>query len=265
MKKIMFGIAAAIAVSALATDVQSSNVVGFNTQGWMNRGTYYMMGMQFETTAGADVKLNDIDFGDMTGPAYDAGNQFLLTAPQVQLAFPNREGVTDYYFLSDGNETYDGPGWVDSAGNNANPDVSAALGFWYRDTTSTKPSFTTAGQVVPDSPFEKTYNASWRMLVSPFPIDTKLSDIDFGDIDSSAPAYDAGNAFLSTATAIQVPFANREGFTDYYYLSDGNATYDGPGWVDSAGNNVDITNVVIPAGRGCWFKGNKALTVTFTK
>ena len=263
MKKLMFTAAVAAAGGLMA--IESANTVGYTTQAWMNKGTYYMMGMQFETTTGGSVKLSEIDFGDMTGPAYDSGNEFLLTAPQIQLAFANTEGVTDYYFLSDGNATYTGPGWVDSLGNHADPDVSTALGFWYRNTTSTAPSFTTAGQVVPDSPFEKTFNASWRMLVSPFPVDTKLSDIDFGDINSTAPAYDAGNQFMSTATAIQVPFANSEGFTDYYYLSDGNATYDGPGWVDSLGNNVDITKVVIPAGRGCWFKGNKALTVTFTK
>ena len=265
MKKLMFAAAVAAGLAAFGDGIESANTVGYNTLGWMSQGEYYMMGMQFESTVGNSIKLSEIDFGDMTGPAWDAGNQFLITAPQVQLAFPNREGVTDYYFLSDGNATYDGPGWVDSAGNHQDPDVSAALGFWYRNTTSVAPKLTMAGQVVSDSPVEKTYNADWRMLVNPFPVDTKLSDIDFGDINSTAPAYDSGNQFLSTATAIQVPFASREGFTDYYYLSDGNATYDGPGWVDSAGNNVDITKVVIPAGRGCWFKGNQALTVTFTK
>ena len=103
------------------------------------------------------------------------------------------------------------------------------------------------------------------MLVSPFPKATKLSEINFGDIASTAPAWDAGGEFLRTATQIQVPFSDREGFTDYYFLSDGNATYDGPGWVDSLGNNVDISTIEIPVGRGCWFCGNKALTVTFTK
>ena len=263
MKKLMFTAAVAAACGLMA--IESANTVGYNTQSWMNKGTYYMMGMQFETVTSGAVKLNDIDFGDMTGPLYDSGNAFLLTAPQIQLAFPDREGNTAYYYLADGNATYDGPGWTDENGNNQNPDVSAALGFWYRNTTSDAPSFTTAGQVVPDSPFEKTFNASWRMLVSPFPVDTKLSDIGFDGIAASAPYYDSANAFHSTATAVQIPFADREGFMTYYYLADGNATYDGPGWADENGNNVDTTTLVIPAGRGCWFKPATSMTVTFTK
>ena len=263
MKKLMFTAAVAAAGGLMA--IESANTVGYTTQAWMNKGTYYMMGMQFETTTGGSVKLNDIDFGDMTGPLYDSANQFRASAPQVQLAFPNSEGTTTYYLLADGNETFDGPGWTDQNGNPANPDVSAALGFWYRNTTSTAPSFTTAGQVVPDSPFEKTYNASWRMLVNPFPVDTKLSDIDFGEILSTAPVYDSANGFRSTATAIQVPFANSEGFTTYYFLKDGDENFTDPGWTDQNGNPVDEDTIVIPAGRGAWFKGNQALTLTFTK
>ena len=263
MKKLMFTAAVAAAGGLMA--IESANTVGYTTQAWMNKGTYYMMGMQFETTTGGSVKLNDIDFGDMTGPLYDTGNQFRTTAPQVQLAFADSEGVTAYYFLADGNATYDGPGWTDLNGTAANPDVSAALGFWYRNTTSTAPSFTTAGQVVPDSPFEKTFNASWRMLVNPFPVETKLSDIGFDGIAASAPYYDGANAFRNTATAVQIPFADSEGFTTYYYLADGDATYTGPGWTDLNGTSVDPKTIVIPAGRGCWFKPATAMTVTFTK
>ena len=263
MKKLMFTAAVAAAGGLMA--IESANTVGYTTQAWMNKGTYYMMGMQFETTTGGSVKLSEIDFGGMTGPLYDSNDEFLTTAPQIQLAFANSEGTTAYYLLADGNETYDGPGWTDKFGNPANPDVSAALGFWYRNTTSTAPSFTTAGQVVPDSPFEKTFNASWRMLVNPFPVETKLSDIGFDGIAASAPRYDDADAFLNTATAVQVPFANSEGFTSYYFLADGNATYDGPGWTDKFGNNVDPESIVIPAGRGCWFRPATTMTVTFTK
>ena len=263
MKKLMFTAAVAAAGGLMA--IESANTVGYTTQSWMSKGEYYMMGMQFETTTGGSVKLNNIDFGDMTGPLYDSGNQFRATAPQVQLAFPDREGTTTYFYLADGNATFDGPGWTDNVGNPVNPDVSAALGFWYRNTTSTAPSFTTAGQVVPDSPFEKTFHADWRMLVNPFPVDTKLSDIDFGDVVSTSPVYDSANGFRSTATAIQIPFADREGFTTYYFLKDGDENFTDPGWTDNVGNPVDETKIVIPAGRGAWFKGNKALTLTFTK
>ena len=265
MKKLMFAAAVAAGLAAFGEGIESANTVGYTTQGWMAQGEYYMMGMQFETTAGASIKLNDIDFGDMTGPYYDSANAFRATAPQIQLAFPDREGVTAYYYLADGAANFTDPGWVDNVGNPVDPDVSAALGFWYRNTTSAAPSFTMAGQVIPDSPFEKTYNADWRMLVSPFPVDTKLSDIGFDGIASDAPYYDSANAFRNTATAIQVPFANREGFTTYYFLKDGAENFTDPGWVDNVGNPIDESTIVIPAGRGCWFKPTKEMTVTFTR
>ena len=264
MKKLMFA-AATVAALVGMSDIESENIVGYQTQSWMNKGTYYMMGMQFETTAGASIKLNDIDFGGMTGPYFDDDGAFVATAPQVQLAFANSEGTTSYYYLADGNETMDGPGWTDNGGNPANPDVSVALGFWYRNTTSTAPSFTTAGQVVPDSPWEKDLDAHFRMLVSPFPTATTLADINFGKIAETAPYYDDDGNFVATATQIQVPFVSSEGFTTYFYLADGNETMDGPGWTDNGGNPVDASSIIIPAGRGCWFKGNAPLTVTFTK
>ena len=231
-------------------DVTSANIVGYQNNDWLGT-TFYMMGMQFEKTDGKPVKLSEINFGNMVGPKYDDDFSFTKTAPQIQISMANSETFhPTYYFLADGAPDFTNPGWTDAVGNPISDDivVDAGIGFWFRDPVSDKPTFKPAGQVMPDSPWSKTFSkVDYFMLVNPFPMDTALSDISFSDLEKSAPYYSDDDAWLNTATQLQVPFANREGFTAYYFLADGNETYDGPGWVDQGGNNVDITKIVIPA------------------
>lgn len=229
----------------------------------MGQGVYYMMGGQFETVAGADLKLSEIAFGfDMTQvPTVDRKGAFKTTAPQVQIAFSDREGYTAYYFAKTTAQP-DGT-WVTGGGAVSDPTIGAGIGFWYRDQSATAPNFTIAGQVVPDSPWEKTFGNVYRMLVCPFPKDVKLSEITFDGIADGIPTVDRKGAFKATATQIQVPFADREGFTTYYFA----ATTAQPAgtWVTGGGAVADPTTITIPAGRGCWFKPAKEMTVTFTK
>lgn len=262
MKKVMFGLAAAAAISAFAA-IESANTVGYHTQDWMNQGDYYMMGGQFETTAGADVKLSEIDFGINLEnvPTADRQGRFRTTAPQVQIAFADREGYTAYYFAK--TTTALNGTWVTAGGAASDPTIGAGIGFWYRDQSATQPSFTFAGQVVPDSPWEKTFDANYRMLVCPFPKAVTLAEIDFEDIAVDAPAADRQGRFKATATQIQVPFADREGFTTYYFAT--TTTKPEGTWVTAGGAVANAAEITIPAGRGCWFKPAKEMTVTFTK
>ena len=240
-----------------------SYVVGYQTQDWMNQGDYYMMGGQFETVAGADLKLSEITFAfDMTQvPTVDRKGAFKTTAPQVQIAFSDREGYTAYYFAKTTAQP-DGT-WVTGGGAVSDPTIGAGIGFWYRDQSASSPSFTFAGQVVPDSPWEKTFDANYRMLVCPFPKAVTLSEIGFDGLADDIPTVDRKGLFKATATQIQVPFADREGFTTYYFA----ATTAQPAgtWVTAGGAVADATTITIPAGRGCWFKPAKEMTVTFTK
>ncbi len=261
MKKVMFGLAAAAAISAFA--IESANTVGYTTQDFMAKGSYYMMGAQFETTAGTALKLSDLDFGDLSGvPAFDDALNFTRTAPQVQIAEADREGFQSYYYIADGAPNLTDPGWVDATGNPADPTVAAGIGFWFYNPISNNPDLTTAGAVVGDAAVEKTFDNSYRVLVNPYPSAVKLSEIDFGAIATGAPYFDDALAFVNTATQIQVPSATGEGFSSYFFIADGAANLTDPGWVDATGNPADPE---IPVGRGCWFKSAaSSLTVTFT-
>ena len=262
----------------------SSQTVGFTTEAWMP-ADFVMMGGQFENTDGSAVKLSQINFGkDFTGPEYgdgpDAEGSFIKTAPQVQLAFRDSEGTVAYYFLCDGKVVDEeqgifAPGWVDADGNEADPDVELALGFWFKDAFNKARFLQNKGQVMEENTFEKDFNIEFRMLVSPYPKATKLSEITFVDIEQDATEYGDGESFVKTATQIQIPFADSEGFTSYYFLADGKVVDEeqgifAPGWVDADGNEVDPDELVIPPTRGCWFRPCKdfkadKMTVVFTK
>ena len=248
------------------------NAVGYENLNWM-AADYYMMGAQFENTSGGDLHLEDIDFGDLatTAPYFDYDGEYKKTAVQVQIANADSEGAHSFYFIADGN--YDEssgigtPAWVDEDGFYANPTVAAGIGYWFRDQLSAQPKVQTAGQIVPDSPWEKTFDTHYRFLVNPFPVAWDLESVDFGEIEQDAPYFDYEDAYKNTATQIQVPNANKEGFLTYYFLADGNWDDDKgvgtPGWVDGAGV---YANPTVPMGRGCWFRplpAGKGLTVNF--
>ena len=230
----------------------------------MAKSTYYMMGAQFETVGCKALKLSDINFGPMANaPYFDENGDFAQTAPEVRIAFANREGFTTYYYLADGAENMIDPGWVDVGGNPADPTIAPGIGFWYRNTADEAPVMTISGAVVGDAVTEKTFDVTYRVLVNPYPVAKKLSDINFGKIATGASYFDQDGNFTKTATEIRIPFADSEGFTTYYYLADGAENMVDPGWVDALGNPADPK---IPVGRGCWFKPADAtgsLTVTF--
>ena len=268
MKKLMIAASAALCATVGFSDVTSANVVGYHNQDWMP-ASFVMMGGQFEGVDGSSIKLSQINFGEnFDGPYYgDGPEDYIPTAPQVQVAFADREGNTKYYFVHDAipvdpdaEETDYLPGWLDKFGDPADPDVLLGLGYWYCDAFNATRAVNNAGGVLLDSPWDKDFNRTFRMLVCPYPKAVKLSEITFVDIDNNATYYQGGpDDFIPTATQIQIPFANREGFTKYYYLADGIPLDDsddpefGPGWVDKFGDPVDADEIVIPAGRGCWF------------
>ena len=264
MKKLMFAAAVAAGLVAFGDGIESQNTVGYTTQDFMAKSTYYMMGSQFEATSGGSLKLSDFDFGPLTGaPYYDDNQAFKLTAPTVQIANADREGFATYYYLADGAANMVDPGWVDAGGNAADPTIAAGLGFWFYNNISDNPVLTSSGQVLGDAAVEKTFDDSYRTLVNPYPTAVKLSEITFENIAAQSPYYDDEQAFKSTAPSIQIPNADREGFATYYYLKDGAANMIDPGWVDAGGNAADPS---IPVGRGCWFKQSAAsMTVTFTR
>ena len=220
--------------------------------------TFYMMGGQFEKTDGDVLLLSEIVFNadPATAPEVDRKGDYKKTALQVQIAYATSEGNEPYYFAKIAKTGR--IGWVDKAGQAADPTVDAGIGFWYRDPTTEKPAFTFSGQVIPDSPWEKMFATStYYMLVNPFQFPYAIDDttaLIISNLDDIVPEVDRKGEYKKTATQIQVPYDGDEGFEDYYYAKI--AKTGRIGWVDKAGQAVE--NITVPAGRGCWFRPAKA-------
>ena len=240
--------------------------------------TYVMMGGAFENVNGTGIKLKDINFGsDFAGPEWDEDSSvWNKVAPQIQLANLESEGTVWYYYLDgavdDGKGGYKA-GWVDENGDEpeSDPIVEPGLGFWYRDYYNKNREFNNCGQIVPDSPWEKTFNVTYRMLVCPFPIDVSLKDINFINLEKNIPEWDEDGDFKKTATQVQVPNRTTEGFLSYFYVDHGVEDPKNPGeyiagWVNEDGDTPEDSDLVIPAGRGAWFRplvGGDPMTVEF--
>ena len=130
MKKIMFGLAAAIAMVA-AADIESSNIVGYTTQN-ADKGKFIIVGTGFEAVKGGTA-INEVLSG-VQGVDFDEDGAFMDTAAQVQI--PNGVGYDTYYFLNDGwydDGTAEGAtkaGWSDSMGNIVDAVIPVGQGFW---------------------------------------------------------------------------------------------------------------------------------------
>ena len=287
MKKIMFGLAAAIAMVA-AADIVSANVVGYQNKA-LDAGKFYILGVQFEGMDGT-MDINKLVTG-VTGVDYDEDGAFVATAPQVQV--PKAGGGYDlYYYLNNGyyvdanGNDAEKPGWCDEVGTIAGNAAAGALvsgvltpgvSAWVK-TLGTSEEFTQAGQVAGDATAVVTAPANFALRANIFPIAFNLNDsskVTFSGL--KGVDYDEDGAFVATAPQIQVPKAGG-GYDLYYYLNNGYyVDADGndaekPGWCDEVGTiagNVAAGALVsgdVPAGQGFWTKGvGGEFTMTFKK
>jgi len=283
MKKLMFGMAAALALCGMA--IESSNIVGYQTKA-VEAGKFYILGVQFEGV-GVEADVNKIVSG-FTGGSLLEDDDFTKTAPQIQI--PNARGTYDvYYYLKDGwydNGTEDGdfkPGWCDLNGVIAGDAEStltglleAGVAMWVKDVQAAE-SFQTAGQVPSDDRIEVTAPANFSLRANAFPQAFNLNDetqVEYSGL-TAGDLLDEDTDFTKVASQIQVP--NAKGTYDvYYYLSNGwynNGTEDGdfkPGWCDLngviAGDAESTLTGEVSAGQGFWTKGVAApFTISFKK
>ncbi len=292
MKKVMFGLAAAAAISAFA--IESANTVGYNAKA-VEAAKFAILGVQFEATDGT-TDINKIISG-VTGVSQDElGENFVASAPHIQV--PNGVGYDLYYYLTDGyyatGEIEDGedvyaqkPGWCDFNGiiaGDAAADADGVLipgvAIWIKDPNLAE-SFLQAGQVPSDSTLQISVPATFALRANAFPIEFNLNDtskVTFSGL-TGVSQDELGEDFVLSAPHIQVP--NGVGYDLYYYLTDGyyatGEIEDGeevyaqkPGWCDFngiiAGDAAADATGIVPAGAGFWAKGvGSTFSITFTK
>ena len=241
MKKIMFGLAAAAAISALATsEIESSNTVGYITQS-LGEGEYVH-------TVGVSFKACGVASGDYTVETqiFSVG---AAAGDMVYIFDPNNWDLSSYTFNGfDGNTSL---GWF-YAGADGTLDTVASFDVQKGEVVYFQPAdmvtdATVSGEVEAGTSASVTFDLSGGdfvfPLVNPFPVATTLGDLEtFAAAGDMVYAFDAQNWDLASYTF--------NGF-------DGNVSQ---GWFYAG---ADGTMVILPAGQGAFFQ--PGVTCTWTK
>ena len=135
MKKVMFGLAAAAAISAFATGIESANTVGYTAKE-VTAGKYYLIGTQFDKAGGdsaGSIDMNDLIklSSTITAGLYDDD---FATAPKISV-MNAAGGYESYYYISDGTDENDDElginAWCDGGGYELDgTQIDAGAAFW---------------------------------------------------------------------------------------------------------------------------------------
>jgi len=268
MKKIMFGLAAAVAVGALGAGIESANTVGYASKA-VEAGKFYLIGVQFNDASSATkgtidmnalIKLSD----EITPGTYDSS---FAGAPEMQVLNAAGTGYNKYYYISDATDDNDDPlgydCWADGDGYELKDadKLVVGKGFWFKSMVAG--SITVKGEVKAEASDVVAFPANAFFIMSnPFPEGFSFANVTTTGITPST--YDAS---FAGASEIQVLNAAATGYNKFYYISDATDTNDDPVgyncWSDGDGYILEGNQV--EAGASFWIKGNAAGTMGFTK
>ena len=227
MKKVMFGLACAAAVAAVA-DIESSNVVGYSTD-TITKQTFNMVAVPFESTDGDGFKLDYCLSG-----ANLTGSTDFATADQVQI-WDAATGTYDnwYYYVDEKDHSYDG--WWDvitqmKMFEDSYPNgLPAGSSFWYKsaDGAASNGTVQFSGQVPAAADITtEILKGTFNMIASPYPTALKLNDTAAVDWSKAT-----GTTDFATADQIQIWDATTGTYDNwFYYVDEKDHSYDG--WWD---------------------------------
>lgn len=255
--------------------VQADGITSANTVGYsgttINADQWYMVGVQFADVGSA---LETADFNSFLsttctpGKIGDGSDPTWGNAPMIQVLTANGQGYSYYYYVSDGDDgtmRFDLTGWVDDLGNivGASAIQTLSKGFWFKSATAG--TLNCAGQVSALSTFTRTVPAGqFEIVANPYPVALGLNTPTSSGFKAGVIG-DGSDPTWGDAPMIQVLTANGQGYSYYYYVSDGDdgtMRFDLTGWVDDLGNILTGTQVGV--GQAFWIKSTVAGTFTFS-
>lgn len=236
-------------------ELASANIVGYNNV-TLKKG-YNMMAVNFgNVSSGAGIALQDLIPGTGEGLT---GAQSMVTADQIQV-WDSTDGVYTYYYLYKTSLTIPALAakngkWVTQAG--VVTDVTFKNGdvFWFKKQGEGDIDVTVSGAVSVLDKEAIEIKAGYNMIANPFP--TAFNPNSLGtDFWSTSGAV--GAQAMTTADQLQVYDSSAEAY-NYYYLYYTSLSVPALKaknwkWVTQAGAVVEDTAVVIPVGKGAWYK-----------
>ena len=269
MKKLVTACAACALAGAVFAQVESVNIVGYQTSTInptgsliIGGGKLNMLGLNWQAVGGGSYAIQDFFGGDAVGAGL-IGNADGGLADQIQVW-----GGAGYsvYYLSDGTGYAELDNkWIKFGGDGtATTDtLTPGTGFWLVSrSTGSNEALVQAGEVKPD--LTATLNlfgtgvgfGGLTMFANPYPADIVLN----GTFDWSA-AGATGNADGGLADQMQV--WGGAGYS-VYYLSDGTGYVELDNkWIKFGGDGTATTDV-LPAGAGAWYKTVSAANWSLT-
>ena len=279
------------------TSITCANIVGYENAN-VPENKWQIVPVQFDTTTGAQLDLQDFMTGFTTTVGYE--DDYKTLAPCIQIQKRDAQGNilgtgnTSYYFIADAAKDEMGedcvPGWADESGNYVGDDswkaavkLDAGMSVWFRDPQA-EATGTMAGQVVSESS-TALYGVTatkWVLVANPYPIafDLNTSKITWVNMNTTVGYEDD---YKKDAPCVQIqkrdPVTGQisgTGNTSYYFIADAAKDEMGedcvPGWADESGNYVGEGSwkaaVFVPAGAGFWFRDPGAtenVDITFEK
>jgi len=257
MKKLMTAFAACALAGAVFAQVESQNIVGYQTQTLnpegslvIGGGKYNMLGLNWQAVGGSAYPVQSLFGGDARGAGLTA-DAVPSQAAQIQV-WDGTDYATYYLAASEDYEEKDNV-WIQTGEVDATTDTLApGTGFWLVSRSAeTNEILTQTGEVKTNLTAGVTIYGTNKglgglaMFANPYPADIALNSA-FDWVAAGATK----NASPSTADQIQV----WDG-ADYatYYLSASEDYEDKDNvWIQTG--EVDATTDVIPAGAGCWYK-----------
>ena len=242
MKKVMFGLAAAAAISAFA--IESANVVGYTTFN-LTGGKQDIAGTPFVSVGGSSFSIQNLTLSDPT----DATDWIKVYNPLTGRY--EKAIYFDEIYETLESEDPMGSGWGDDEGTAMTTTIDPGQGFWmYCDKNNT---VTVPGEVLAASENTTTLTGGKQDIVAGiFPVATSIQSITL-----SAPT-DATD-WIKIYNPSTGKYEKSIYFDEIYETLESEDPM-GSGWGDDEGTAKTIT---IQPGQGFWMYTDKDTTVTF--
>ena len=239
---------AALALPVIATEVTSSNVVGYQKLAIPANGYALLANPFVQIGTGSSTPegyaLNDMFIDDTEN---STAGRAATQGDQIQTWDSARQGYSTYFFSS----------WVNKwAGSNPRAATEDAFnfgdGYWYLNRSDSAFELTVSGEVSEQEVTVTLIANGFTLVCNPFPADLPLNSESINWVSAGATAGRAA----TQGDQIQIWNTETQGYTTYFFSS----------WVNQwAGSNPRAATAdSIPAGQGFWYlnRGDSDITIT---
>jgi len=235
MKKLMTACAACVLAGMVSAQVESVNIVGYNTI--TLKAEYTLIAVNFDNVGGGDLTINQA-FPYQDGAMKSGG---LSDSDQILIRNPSTGLYTTYRLRSTSTPANS---WCASGTTPSTAPVSAGTAAWYLSRLSPSPSnplvFQVAGQVANDATRDLSIKVGYNLFANPYPYDAELN----GDIGYQNGMKSGG---LSDSDQILIRNPDTGLYTTYRLRS---TSTPANSWCASG---TTPTTDKLPAGASAWY------------